>query len=167
MGCFVHMSHFGIRFASHVYVQMEVTMKVGITVWEDRISPVFDAARMLLVVNIEDHRLVSKQLMPCRPGMIGEFVRILEDEQIEEVICGAISQVPAKTLQAHEIRLVPFIAGTVDSVLHGYVEGDSMEGYRMPGCCGNNRCGRIDWFRNRCCGSSSLDDKTGEPGTEG
>ena len=146
---------------------MEVTMKVGITVWEDRISPVFDAARMLLVVNIENHRLVSKRLIPCRPEMIAEFVRVLEDEQIEELICGAISQVPAKTLQANEIRLVPFVAGMVDRVLSGYVEGDSMENYRMPGCCGNNRCGRIDWFRNRCCGSSSIDDEAGEPQAEG
>ncbi len=146
---------------------MEVTMKVGITVWEDRISPVFDAARMLLVVCIENHRLVSRQLMPCRPEMIGEFVRMLEDEQVEEVICGAISQVPAETLRAHEIRLVPFVAGMVDRVLSGYVEGDSMERYRMPGCCGNNRCGRIDWYRNSCCGSSLVEDSTGGPREKG
>jgi hypothetical protein len=31
-------------------------MKMALTVWENRISPVFDAARMLLVVEIDNTR---------------------------------------------------------------------------------------------------------------
>lgn len=123
-------------------------MKVGVTVWEDRISPVFDAARMLLVAEVESGSLVSREFMPCRPERIGEFVQLLRSKGVGEVICGAISQEPAGLLEANEIHLIAFIAGRVDTVLGSYVEGKSISEYRMPGCCGNNRCGRIDWYRN-------------------
>lgn len=122
-------------------------MKVGVTVWEDRISPVFDAARMLLVAEVEDGSLVSREFIPCRPERIGEFVQLLHNKGVQDVICGAISQEPAGLLEANAIHLIPFIAGRVETVLDCYVEGESIESYRMPGCCGNNRCGRIDWYR--------------------
>lgn len=122
-------------------------MKVGVTVWEDRISPVFDAASMLLVAEIESGSLISREFIPCRPERIGEFVQLLRSKGIHEVICGAISHEPAGMLEANEIRLISFVAGRVDMVLGSYVEGHSVAEYRMPGCCGNNRCGRIDWYR--------------------
>lgn len=93
-------------------------MKVGVTVWEDRISPVFDAARMLLVAEVESCTLVGREFLPCRPERIGEFVRLLRNKGVEEVICGAISQEPAGLLEANEIHLISFIAGRVDTVLH-------------------------------------------------
>lgn len=131
-------------------------MRVGITVWEDRISPVFDAARMLLVVEIEENRLLSRRLLPCRPERVGEFIRLLQDEKVDEVICGAISKGPAGILEANRIRLIPFIAGMVEPVLENYTEGHSIASYRMPGCCGDARCGRIDWYREQ--GIACMDD---------
>lgn len=122
-------------------------MKVGVTIWEDRISPVFDAARILMVVEIEECRQVSRQLLPCRPSRLAEFLGLLEELGVQELICGAISNGPAGELEAREIGLIPFIAGMVEPVLKEYTVGHSIESFRMPGCCGNNRCGRIDWYR--------------------
>ena len=123
-------------------------MKVGITVWEDRISPVFDAARMLLVAEVENAAVVSREYLPCRPERIGEFVRLLHSMEIREVICGAISQEPAGLLEANDIRLISFIAGRVETILDRYAGGHSVECYGMPGGVGNNRAGRIDWYRD-------------------
>lgn len=122
-------------------------MKVGITVWDDRISPVFDAARMLLVVEIEGSEPVSRELLPCSPARIGDFIGLLREQGVCELICGAISKGPASMLEDSDIGLIPFIAGMVDPVLEMYALGQTIESYRMPGCCGNNRCGRIDWYR--------------------
>ncbi|WP_163337244.1 NifB/NifX family molybdenum-iron cluster-binding protein [Desulfopila sp. IMCC35008] len=122
-------------------------MKVGVTVWGDRISPVFDAARMLLVVEIRGCESVSRELLPCSPTRIRDFVNLLQEKGIGELICGAISKGPASVVEDSGIRLIPFIAGMVDPVLQVYAQGYTIESYRMPGCCGNNRCGRIDWYR--------------------
>jgi predicted Fe-Mo cluster-binding NifX family protein len=122
-------------------------MRVGITVWENRISPVFDAARTLLVAEIEGSETVSRELLPCSPGRIGDFIGLLQEQDVCELICGAISKGPAGMLEDSEISLIPFIAGMVDPVLEMYALGKTIESFRMPGCCGNNRCGRIDWYR--------------------
>ncbi len=124
-------------------------MNVAITVWEDRISPVFDAARTLLVVEIDQKTVLSRHLVPCRPGRIADFVRLLQEEEVEEVICGAISRIPADTLESNNIGLISFVAGPVERVLQSYLAGESIDSYRMPGCCGNGRCGRIDWYRGQ------------------
>lgn len=123
-------------------------MKVGITVWDDRISPVFDAARALLIVEIEGSQAVSRKLLPCIPAKIGDFVGLLQEQGVHEVICGAISNEPAAILEAHNIGLIPFIAGMIEPVLTAYAGGKSIDTFRMPGCCGSNRCGRIDWYRS-------------------
>ncbi len=124
-------------------------MNVAITVWEDRISPVFDAARTLLVVEVDQENVLSRRLVPCQPGRIADFVRLLQDEEVEEVICGAISRIPANTLESSNIGLISFVAGPVERVLQSYLAGESIDSYRMPGCCGNGRCGRIDWYRGQ------------------
>jgi hypothetical protein len=42
-------------------------MKVAFTAWEDRISPVFDSARKLLIADIENERIVGRQYEPFNP----------------------------------------------------------------------------------------------------
>lgn len=138
-------------------------MRVGITVWDDRISPVFDAARTLLVVEIEGCEPVSRELLPCAPTRIRDFVSLLHEQDVRELICGAISKGPASVVEDSGIGLIPFIAGMVDPVVQVYAQGDTIESYRMPGCCGNNRCGRIDWYRS---GRGLVDLRQGKPGEE-
>lgn len=123
-------------------------MKVGITVWGKRISPVFDAARTLLIVEIERGQLVGRQQFPLWPGQTEEVVRLLCASGVEVLICGAISMEPAGQIEANGIRLLPFIAGRADQVLEGYAKGFSITGYRMPGCHDNGR------RRGRGCGTA-------------
>ena len=42
-------------------------MKIAITIWGNRISPVFDAARTLLVARIENRTILKKRYIPFNP----------------------------------------------------------------------------------------------------
>jgi predicted Fe-Mo cluster-binding NifX family protein len=135
-------------------------MKVGITVWGKRISPVFDAARTLLISDIANARQLTNELVQCRPGQPEEMLRLLLDNGVKVLITGAISREPAGRIEACGIQLIPFIAGRADQVLARYVEGTSITGYHMPGCCnsaGNGhgrgqRCrkGQLSMIPDRC-----------------
>lgn len=130
-------------------------MKVGITVWGKRISPVFDAARTLLIVEVEQNQLAGRQFLQLWPEQIEDVVHLLCKTGVEVLICGAISQEPAKYIETSGIHLIPFIAGRAEQVLEWYAKGSSITGYRMPGCHGNGsgRGRRCRGFRE--CGIDS------------
>ncbi len=110
-------------------------MKIAVTVWEDRISPVFDASRRLLVATIENSRIVDRSYVIFDPGFPANLAKILSRLEVPVLICGAVSQVPATVLTAAGVTLVPFIAGQVEPVLAACAQGMPLAPtFIMPGC---------------------------------
>jgi len=113
------------------------TMKVAVTVWEDRISPVFDASRHLLIAEIENARVTRRSFVLFNPERPSHLAKTLTELDVPVLICGAVSQVPANMIVAGGITMIPFIAGEVDRVLDVYAKGDSLApAFVMPGCHG-------------------------------
>jgi predicted Fe-Mo cluster-binding NifX family protein len=110
-------------------------MKVAFTAWEDRISPVFDSARMLLIANIENERVIGRQYEPFNPQPVSRVVDMLQTLEIEVLICGAISRTPSIIIEASGIKLISFVGGKIDDILRSYANGISIvPGFSMPGC---------------------------------
>nr|MBC8360102.1 NifB/NifX family molybdenum-iron cluster-binding protein [Candidatus Desulfatibia profunda] len=110
-------------------------MKVALTVWENRISPVFDTAKMLLLAEIKDKKVISKRHEPFDPELFSRLVNRLTELDITVLICGAISKVPANIIEASRIKLIPFISGKADDVLECYAQGiQIIPAFLMPGC---------------------------------
>lgn len=120
-------------------------MKVALTVWEGKISPVFDVARSLLIVELKNGEIAGRDYVPmfAEPSSrLGEWLRELG---VDVLICGAISQVPAIILETGGVRLLAFIGGNVEEVLTSFVNGEPItEIYSLPGC---GRC--HGWQRGR------------------
>jgi predicted Fe-Mo cluster-binding NifX family protein len=112
-------------------------MKVAVTIWEDRISPVFDASRRLLIVDIENAQISDRAFLVFDPEQPSSLAKTLASLDVKVLICGAVSQVPAMIISAADITLIPFITGEVDRVLETFAKGDSLEpAFVMPGCHG-------------------------------
>ena len=110
-------------------------MKMALTVWENRISPVFDAAQMLLVVEIENTKIINKHYEPFYPELPTRLAVRLAEMNVAVLICGAISEMPANILEANGIKLIPFITGDAREVIDAYVKDvPSMPAFLMPGC---------------------------------
>ncbi len=110
-------------------------MKVALTAWEDRISPVFDSARTLLIAEIKNGEIVDRQLEPFAPDMISRMPGRINALGIDVMICGAISQLPARIVEACGVRLIPFVSGQVEEVLASYANGAQIvPAFSMPGC---------------------------------
>ena len=114
-------------------------MKVAITIWENRISPVFDSSRMLLIAEIKDAKVIDKKYMTFNPEMPSYLIDNLNRMDIAVLICGAVSEIPAKMIEAGGISLIPFVAGHADEVLASYAKETKISsGFLMPGCKNDN-----------------------------
>ncbi len=110
-------------------------MKVVLTVWEDRISPVADSARQLLVVDVEDRAIRCRRTDSLNTESVFYRARRLAHLEAKIFICGAISDFFVSLVEGYGIRLIPFICGQADQVLDAYLNG-SLRGPRfiMTGC---------------------------------
>ena len=117
-------------------------MKVAVTVWEDRVSPVFDSAKNLLIAEIENARVMKTRYQQFDPEMVFQLAQMLKDHQVDAIICGAVSEGPANLLEAAGFELISFIAGDVDQVLENFIKDQPVwTELIMPGC-GRNICCR-------------------------
>ena len=110
-------------------------MKIALTVWEDRISPVFDAATTLMVAEIKDDRIVNRRHVPLQAAGAVRFSEMLKQMGASVLICGAISEGYAGRLVFNGIDLIPFIAGKTERILEAFAGGDPIvPAFSMPGC---------------------------------
>ena len=112
------------------------------TVWENRVSPVFDSARTLLIAEILGDALINTSCLTFDPDRPLELLQMLQAQQVVLLICGAVSEGPANMLEAAGVELISFIAGDVHRVLESFIQGD-LRGtqFKMPGC-GKHICCR-------------------------
>ena len=97
-------------------------MKVVLTVWENRISPVADSAKELLVVDVENQTILGRRTESLDAESVFYRAKRLVDLGVKIFICGAISDFFAGLLEGYGIRLIPFICGEADEVLEAYLE---------------------------------------------
>jgi predicted Fe-Mo cluster-binding NifX family protein len=109
-------------------------MKVAMTVWGNRISPVFDSAQTMLIAEIKDGEVLDerREFLPRHVGW--QLARMLVEQEIDTLICGAISGHPAEIIQQTGISLIPFVSGNVEIFLTAYSSDQSIESFIMPGC---------------------------------
>lgn len=141
--------------------QKETKKKIAVTVWDHRVSPVFDSARTLLIAEFHGDALVDTSYLTFDPDRPLELLQMLQAQKVMVIICGAVSEGPANMLEAAGFELIPFIAGDVHLVLQSYIQGDPLgTEFNMPGC-GKHLCCRGKIRRGREIGALNLDGRQG------
>ncbi|MDD5556992.1 MAG: NifB/NifX family molybdenum-iron cluster-binding protein [bacterium] len=119
-------------------------MRVAIPVWNGRISPVFDAARNVVIADVEGGRRVLTSEARLPEGIPQMRVRSMAAIGAEVLICGGISRELAAMLQYSGIRVIPGMSGEVGEILDAFISGKiPSQNYFMPGWRG--------WRRGRGC----------------
>ena len=132
-------------------------MRIALPVWEGRISPVFDTAGRLVIVDAEageePQRREVDLVEPFPPRRAAKLVEL----GVEVLICGAISRPMASMVASYGVRVLPFVSGDAEDVFSAYLSGKLGEAafpprFRMPGCRrgfdrgrGRGRHGRRWW----------------------
>jgi predicted Fe-Mo cluster-binding NifX family protein len=125
-------------------------MKLAIPIWQGRISPVFDVAGQLLLVELADGREVARREQILGGTTVDERVGKLVELGVGTLVCAGVSQSLETGLAARGIRVVARICGDVEEVLAAFVAGRLREErFAMPGCCGQRQSRRRGHCRRR------------------
>ena len=110
-------------------------MKIAMTIWNDRIAPVFDVARDIRLVEVLEGRTIDQ----TEDILTGELpvqkaLRLVELE-VDTLICGAISRPVRAMIAGYGIQVIPFVAGNPEAVVQAWIKGVlTEEVFMMPGC---------------------------------
>jgi predicted Fe-Mo cluster-binding NifX family protein len=115
-------------------------MKVALSVWNNRVSPVFDASRHILIVEVVDGEEKSREEHSIEELFPPIRARRIKELGIDLLICGAISNPVACLIDSIGIRLLPWVSGEVEEVIDVFKRGElAQPRYLMPGCRGRGR----------------------------
>jgi predicted Fe-Mo cluster-binding NifX family protein len=115
-------------------------MKAAFATWNNRIAPVFDVAPVVSIVEARDGQLVGEAQEARLDGIPMNRVLRLAELDVGTLVCGAISRPVHDMVASHGIRVIPFVAGDVDSVVKAWLSGELVgDAFAMPGCCRRRR----------------------------
>ncbi len=112
-------------------------MRTALTIWDGRISPVFDVCREALILDIVGGRVVAATQETLASPTPFEKVDRLAALGVRTLVCGAISEPLRQGLSARGIRVIGFVAGEVNEVMKAVAGGTLPDpALAMPGCGG-------------------------------
>ena len=115
-------------------------MRVAISIWDDRISPVLDTASKLLVIENKTQRETSR----FETYLVGQDIyrrcAFIQRLDLDVLICGAVSRQMSGMLTSSGIKVISEISGPAEAVLDAYFQGRLMNSrYFMPGRESNHK----------------------------
>jgi predicted Fe-Mo cluster-binding NifX family protein len=121
-----------------------VALRVAIAVWDERISPVFDVSRRVVLLDVENGRITNRvEERFDRDDPVAKAERLAE-WKVGILICGAISGPVARLVERCGIRPIPFVSGELEEVVRAYLSSSLPNpALTMPGCMGRRRRRRM------------------------
>ena len=112
-------------------------MRIAIPVWEEKVSPVFDSALKLLVVEVKDNREESRFVYHIDESDLSQKCHRIRKLDLDILICGAVSHAFLQILLASGLDVIEEISGRAEDVLKAYLQDNIFQPrFLMPGCRG-------------------------------
>ncbi|MCP3900573.1 MAG: dinitrogenase iron-molybdenum cofactor biosynthesis domain-containing protein, partial [Desulfobacteraceae bacterium] len=74
-------------------------MKIAITVWGNRISPVFDSANTLMIAQVDNSKVTNKVFEKFNPTITTQIIPVFKNYLIDVLICGAITEPQSEIIE--------------------------------------------------------------------
>ncbi|MBW2605492.1 MAG: NifB/NifX family molybdenum-iron cluster-binding protein [Deltaproteobacteria bacterium] len=109
-------------------------MRVAISIWEDKISPVLDTAAKLLIIDDKNQKESSRFEADLLEQDMSRRCSFIKKLDLDVLICGAVSRQFLEMLKASGIKIISGISGPAEDVLEAYLQGALLHsGFFMPG----------------------------------
>ena len=109
-------------------------MRIAIPTWKGRVAPLFDTASRLLVAEVDEGGEYSRFETDISEHFLHSKVMRLRELGIDTLICGAISEQGARMITTTGIKLIPWISGQVEEILHAFLRRNLLRTqFLMPG----------------------------------
>ncbi|OGL45818.1 MAG: hypothetical protein A2161_15005 [Candidatus Schekmanbacteria bacterium RBG_13_48_7] len=109
-------------------------MKIGVPVWRNRVSPLFDTARTLMIIETRNGKEITRTEESLDEDFLPLRARCIKDKNIGILICGGISRALETILRFYGVVVFSGIQGDYEKVIDAFQNSrlDALE-YRMPG----------------------------------
>jgi len=122
-------------------------MTIAVPLFGTRVSPRFDCTSQVLLVELEDGRLVSRRTVTLPTHGALAMAGLMREQSVEVLICGGISCHLAGLVSGFGVNVISGVIGESQDALDAYIagtlrSGDFGRGFRRRGRHGNKR-----WLR--------------------
>lgn len=115
-------------------------MKTAISIWDGRISPLFDVSCEALLLTLESGRVRERRLERVETANAEGKVDRLRELGVSTLVCGAISAPLERELAASGVQVIAFVAGDTEEVIAALLANRlPAPALSMPGCCQRRR----------------------------
>ncbi len=122
--------------------------RVGIPIWNNWVSPVFETSSALLIVDFKDKQETARAVVPMESESLLRKMSLLKDIGIDTLICNGVSRRVNNALLECGLKVIPCRSGPVEEIIEAYgsdqldhprfvVRGMRCKGRR--GACGGRR----------------------------
>lgn len=134
--------------------------RVAFTVCQARISPVFDVARTVVVLEFVGRDIVKREVFDLGNRSPEAKLVGLRAAEVDELVCGAISKPALEDAINNHLSVCAFVAGELETVIAAWLDGRLVSAaFGMPGCGRPRRCRmRLGQAGRRCCQVDGEDD---------
>lgn len=111
-------------------------MKIALSIWKDCISTVFDTADQLWIFEPDGTGGYKKTPIKLNSADVKGRANEMKEQQIDVLICGAISRPLENMLITLGITVYSFVRGPVEEIIAAYQSGKLNHAvFALPGCC--------------------------------
>ena len=109
-------------------------MRIAVSIWKDKVSPVLDTASKLLIIESEMKKEVSRFETLLFTQDISRRCHFVRGLNIDVLICGAVSRQLSGRLTSSGVEVISGISGLAEEVLAAYLQGTLLNPrFLMPG----------------------------------
>ena len=115
-------------------------MSTAIAAYGDRIASLFESSEKFIIIHSSSDDIKNLPSINIGNNSPNELLRLLKQNDVKILICGAISGCVQDLLEAHNIEVIPWITGDIESVIQAFYSENlisssfMMPGYRKRGC---------------------------------
>jgi predicted Fe-Mo cluster-binding NifX family protein len=115
-------------------------MKAAFSYLDNRIAPVFDTARQIVLVEAVSRQVVKESQEIFADDLPVQKAIQLAEFSVNALVCGAISKQLQEMIIAYGTQVVPFVTGDLKEVIYAWANNRLHDRrFTMPGCRGLRR----------------------------
>jgi hypothetical protein len=95
--------------------------RIGIPVFESRISPVLDSCNLMLMIDIDQGHEIRRREISLERIDVAERIDLFVRWGIRKIICAGVSELMCRYIASKDITLISGIAGELEKILDAYL----------------------------------------------
>jgi predicted Fe-Mo cluster-binding NifX family protein len=95
--------------------------RIAIPIFHDRVSPVLDSCRRMVLVDIDGAKEVNRSEITLEKMSLIERLELLSRWGVKKIICAGVSDTMCRYLAGKNILLVSGIAGEVEKIINAFI----------------------------------------------